>query len=153
VNLTPLTGGELIEILPQMAPFRFVDRVRAVDSTHILAEYRFREDEFYYPGHFPGQPITPGVVLLECMAQCGVTLHGLYLLALELHRSELSGRRTMLTNASVEWLASVYPGESVLVSGEVRTWRRQRIRSHVEMRKETGELVALGEIGGFGVRV
>jgi 3-hydroxyacyl-[acyl-carrier-protein] dehydratase len=151
MSLTPLTEAELVEILPQVAPFRFVDRVLAVDSHKILAEYRFRNDESYYAGHFPGQPITPGVILLECMAQCGVTLHGLYLLGLEVERSQLSRGLTMLTDASVEWRAGVYPGEAVMVSGTVRTWRRRRIRSYVEMRKNDGRLVAMGEIGGMGV--
>ena len=153
MNPAPLTCAELLEAMPQAPPFRFVDRVLEVDRSSIRATYRFREDESYYLGHFPGQPITPGVILLECMAQCGVVLHGLYLLSLEGNHFQVRTHRTLLTDASIEWLASVYPGETVVVSGAVRTWRRQRIRSGVEMRKASGERVAVGEIGGMGVRI
>ena len=135
------------------APFRFVDHILEVDRRTIRASYRFREDEPFYAGHFPGWPITPGVILLECMAQCGVVLHGLYLLALEANRSEWSVQRTLLTDASIEWLASVHPGETVEVTGTVRSWRRRRIRSRVEMCKAGGERVEIGEIGGMGVRI
>jgi 3-hydroxyacyl-[acyl-carrier-protein] dehydratase len=153
MNPVPLTCAELLETLPQAPPFRFVDQVLEVDGSSILATYCFRKDEPYYLGHFPGDPVTPGAILLECMAQCAVALHGLYLLSLEGNHGQLHTHRTLLTDASIEWLASVYPGETVVVSGAVRTWRRQRIRSRVEMRKISGERVAVGEIGGMGVRI
>ena len=47
----------------------------------LVGAYRFREDEFFYRGHFPGRPITPGVILIETMAQIGVVAFGMYLLA------------------------------------------------------------------------
>jgi 3-hydroxyacyl-[acyl-carrier-protein] dehydratase len=149
---------DLLSGLPQTPPFRFVDRILEVDRASIRATYRFREDEPFYAGHFPGRPITPGVILLECMAQCGVALHGLYLLALEgngglVNIDHWRTHRTLLTDASIEWRASVYPGETVEVTGTLETWRRLRIRSRVEMRKAGGELVAVGKIAGMGVRI
>jgi 3-hydroxyacyl-[acyl-carrier-protein] dehydratase len=150
-----LSSEELLALLPQRPPFRFVDRVMHVDGSSICAAYRFREDEAFYGGHFPDGPVTPGVILLECMAQCGVALHGLYLSALATGRdgaAAASALTTLLTDADIEWLNRVYPGETVIVTGQLRAWRRQRIRSQVEMRKETGEVVARGEIGGIGVR-
>ncbi|HTX35188.1 MAG TPA: hypothetical protein VME43_09205 [Bryobacteraceae bacterium] len=144
---------DLLNWLPQAPPFRFVDRILEVDRAGIRAACRFREDEPFYAGHFPGRPITPGAILLECMAQCGVVLHGLYLLALEGNGDHRRTHRTLLTDASIEWCASVYPGETVQVTGSVLTWRRLRIRSRVQMYKAGGERVAMGEIGGMGVRI
>jgi 3-hydroxyacyl-[acyl-carrier-protein] dehydratase len=143
----------LLDLMPQAEPFRFVDRVLEVDRQHIVASYRFREESFFYAGHFPGAPITPGVIVLEAMAQCSLVLHGLYLLALEVARQELTNYRTMFTNAQIEWSSGVYPGDSIVTRGEVLAFRRRRMRVRVETKNDRGEMVACGEIGGMGVRI
>ena len=79
----PLTPAQLLAALPQREPFRFVDEIVAVDDDRIVATFRFRADADFYRGHFPGRPVTPGVLLLEAMAQAGVAAHGVYLLARE----------------------------------------------------------------------
>jgi 3-hydroxyacyl-[acyl-carrier-protein] dehydratase len=153
VSPSPLSAAELLDLMPQAEPFRFVDRVLEVDQAHIVAGYRFREDAFFYAGHFPRAPITPGVIVLEAMAQCGLVLHGLYLLALEVPRQELTIYRTMFTNAQIEWCSSVYPGDSIVMRGEVLTFRRRRMRVRVETKNDRGQMVACGEIAGMGVRI
>lgn len=153
MNASPLSPSELLDLMPQAEPFRFVDRVLEVDREHIVATYRFREDAFFYAGHFPAAPITPGVIVLEAMAQCGLALHGLYLLAMEVPRQELSCYRTMFTNAQIEWCAGVYPGDSIVTRGEVLTFRRRRMRVRVESRNDREQVVAYGEIAGMGVRI
>ena len=153
MSTSPLSPAELLDIMPQAEPFRFVDRVLEVDQAHIVARYRFREDAFFYGGHFPGAPITPGVIVLEAMAQCGLVLHGLYLLALEVTRQELTSYRTMFTNAQIEWCSGVYPGDSIVTRGEVLTFRRRRMRVRVESKNDRGQMVAQGEIAGMGVRI
>ena len=60
-----ITGATLLELLPQQEPFRFVDEIVEVDEEHIVARYTFRPDADFYRGHFPGNPITPGVLLTE----------------------------------------------------------------------------------------
>src|SRR5262249_21139163 len=107
----------------------------------------------FYSGHFPGVPITPGVIVLEAMAQCGLVLHGLYLLALEVTRQELKTYRTMFTNAQIEWSSAVLPGDSIVTRGEVLTFRRRRMRVRVETRNDRGQMIACGEIAGMGVRI
>jgi 3-hydroxyacyl-[acyl-carrier-protein] dehydratase len=153
VNPSPLSAAELLDVMPQAEPFRFVDRVLEVDQAHIVAEYRFHEDAFFYAGHFPRAPITPGVIVLEAMAQCGLALHGLYLLALEIPRHELTSYRTMFTNAQIEWCSGVYPGDSIVTRSEVLTFRRRRMRVRVETKNDRGQMVACGEIAGKGVRI
>ena len=150
---SPVSAAELLDLMPQTQPFRFIDRVLEVDESHIVANYRFSEDASYYAGHFPGSPITPGVIVLEAMAQCGLVLHGIYLLAREVARQELTGYRTLFTNAQVEWSSAVYPGDSIVIRGEVLAWRRRRMRTRVESRNQRGELVATGEVAGIGVRI
>ena len=81
VTAVRLSPEEVLELLPQQEPFRFVDEILEVDEDHIVAQYRFRPDADFYRGHFPGDPITPGVILLESLAQVGVVALGIYIYA------------------------------------------------------------------------
>ena len=69
---------QVLDLIPQQPPFRFIDDILDADDKHITATYQFREDEFFYKGHFPSNPITPGVILVETMAQTGVVAMGIY---------------------------------------------------------------------------
>jgi 3-hydroxyacyl-[acyl-carrier-protein] dehydratase len=60
------------DYLPHRPPFLFVDEASTDEAlTHASTIHTFHPDEPYFKGHFPGDPIVPGVVLLECMAQAG----------------------------------------------------------------------------------
>ena len=61
--------AEVLAALPQQEPFRFLDEIVELDEEHIVARYTFREEADFYRGHFPGNPLTPGVILVETMAQ------------------------------------------------------------------------------------
>ncbi len=60
--------------IPHRPPFLFVDRVLACDGETISAEKDWREEEFFYKGHYPGNPITPGVLLCESVFQAAALL-------------------------------------------------------------------------------
>lgn len=69
-----MTGqsDELVALLPHRPPFRFVDRVDALErGTSVTARYLVRGDEMFLAGHFPGNPVFPGVLQLEALAQAG----------------------------------------------------------------------------------
>lgn len=146
------SGTELLALLPQQSAFRFLDEILEVDDTHVVASYRFREEEFFYPGHFPERAITPGVILLEAMGQCGLVIQSLYLLAAEAGMDEARCYRTMFTSAEVEWLEPVYPGDRVVMHSRLLAWRRRRIRARVGIFGANGRLVAESTVSGFGVR-
>jgi 3-hydroxyacyl-[acyl-carrier-protein] dehydratase len=64
--------SELVALLPHRPPFRFVDGVDACDPAGtVRAHYLVTGDEPFLAGHFPGNPIFPGVLQLEALAQAG----------------------------------------------------------------------------------
>jgi 3-hydroxyacyl-[acyl-carrier-protein] dehydratase len=144
------TPADVLSALPQRPPFRFVDEILELDDEHIVAAYRFPEDADYYRGHFPGNPITPGVLLLETMAQAGVVAHGIYLLA---RHAEPDDERmlTLFTDATVEFTGIVRPGDRVLVRAKKVLFRRRLLRSAVELALEDGRVVCSGTLSGMGV--
>jgi 3-hydroxyacyl-[acyl-carrier-protein] dehydratase len=148
---TVLTPAELLARLPQQPPFRFVDEIVSVDDERIEARYRWRPEADFYRGHFPGNPVTPGVLLIESMAQAGLVALGLYLLWKEAPPEEAEKIVTVFVDANVEFTGKVLPGDRVQIRGEKVYFRRRKLRSQCEMRLEDGTLVCAGTISGMGV--
>ena len=142
---SPLTADAVLAAVPHRPPFRFIDEIVELDQDHIVAAYRFRPDAEFYRGHFPGNPITPGVLLVEAMAQAGVVAHGIFLLGGD------PGMLTLFTDATVEFTGIVRPGQRVIVRGRKLVFRRSLLRSAVEMMLEDGTVVCSGTLSGMGV--
>jgi 3-hydroxyacyl-[acyl-carrier-protein] dehydratase len=67
---------EILKILPQKFPFVFIDRVVEIDpGKKIVAIKNVTGNEAYLQGHFPSNPIFPGVLLIEAMAQASIILY------------------------------------------------------------------------------
>ena len=145
-----MTPEEILSAVPQQEPFRFIDEIHEIDEEHIVASYTFREDLDFYRGHFPGRPITPGVILVEAMAQAGVVALGIHLLSLKLG-DDAAKYITLFTDASVEFSGVVSPGTRVVTTGRKVFFRRLKLRSSIEMRLDDGTLVCSGELSGMGV--
>src|SRR5215468_30546 len=141
-----LTPAAVLDAVPHRPPFRFIDEILELDEEHIVAAYRFPVDADFYRGHFPGNPVTPGVLLLEAMAQAGVVAQGIFLLG-----PDAPPLLTLFTDASIEWTGMVRPGERVLIHGRKLVFRRRLLRSAVTMTHADGRPVASGTLSGMGV--
>lgn len=144
-----LEPGQVLAKLPQQEPFRFVDEILSVDEAGIEAGYTWRPDADFYRGHFPGNPVTPGVLLVESMAQAAVVAHGIYLLCVAGEDPEKL--ITFFTDAQVEFSGTVLPGDRVRITGKKLFFRRRKLRSEAEMRLEDGTVVCSGVLSGMGV--
>ena len=143
-----MTPDELLDLLPHARPFRFVDRILEVDDQHALTEYTFRADEFFYAGHFPGSPVTPGVILLETMCQSAAVL-GLQLLALPGGTGPRPSIAAVFTEAHIELDSGVRPAQTVRARAEKVFWRRNKLSARVSLTLADGTPVATGSAAGM----
>jgi len=143
---------DILNLLPQQKPFRFLDQIIELDDNHIVGQYTFKLDEYFYQGHFPGDPVTPGVILTEAMAQTGVVALGLYLTSKIVPPEQVSSWTTFFTDCQMEYYKPVFPGQTVVIKGEKIFWRKMKLKSSVRMYLENGDLVAEGTVSGMGVQ-
>ena len=113
-------AAKIMTILPHRYPFLMVDKViEFVDDQRIVAIKNVTVNEPFFPGHFPGKPIMPGVMQLEAMAQVGAILA---------HMSAdgvTPGKTVFLAGAeSVKWKKPVVPGDTLRI--EMRSVKKRR---------------------------
>ena len=142
-----MNSEQIISNLPYAPPFLFVDALTEVSENGVLGNYIFKEEAFFYRGHFKENPITPGVILTETMAQIGVVCLGIYLL-----RDEISLKRKLqiaLTSNQTDFYIPVLPNEKVTVISEKEYFRFNKLKCKVKMMNSKEELVCRGTISGM----
>lgn len=137
----------VIQLLPYQAPFLFVEELTSLSEQGAEGFYTFKEDEYFYQGHFKNNPITPGVILTEVMAQIGVVCLGIYLLRHEI--STTKKPHIALTSNHIDFFLPVRPQERVKVVSKKIYFRFNKLKCKVELFNEKNELVCRGTISGM----
>ena len=140
-----MTKAEIITKLPYSKPFLFVDELLSIDENGVEGCYTFDENLDFYKGHFKDNPITPGVILTEAMAQIGLVCLGIYLLNDTFNKNTAIA----LTSSEMEFLKPVYPKEKVTVVSEKIYFRFGKLKCKVIMKNEKEEIVCSGTIAGM----
>jgi 3-hydroxyacyl-[acyl-carrier-protein] dehydratase len=105
-------------LIPHRPPFLFVDEIVSVADDCLVAKRTFRADEDFYRGHYPGQPITPGVLLCEAVFQTGAILMS--------RRAQAAGAGAqggvplLARIGEVKFRNPVFPGETVELMAKIK---------------------------------
>jgi len=132
---------EILKVLPQRYPFLLVDRILETDgSTHMVGLKNVTINEPFFQGHFPNEPIMPGVLLVESLAQCG----GLLILSTVEEPEKYS--TYFLKIDKLKFKHKVVPGDTVILRMELIEPMRRGIVMMFGQAFVGNHLVAEGEM-------
>lgn len=103
----------ITDLIPHRPPFLFVDEVVENSDTSLTARRTWRADEDFYGGHYPGSPITPGVLLCEAVFQAGAAYMALQARAAGVAPGE--GVPLLAKISDVRFRNPVFPGDEILI--------------------------------------
>ena len=142
-----MTTTQIIALLPYSKPFLFVDDIISIDEEGAKGTFTFDEKWDFYKGHFKNNPITPGVSLIETMAEIGLVCLGIYLISKG--ESTVQQHQIVFTSNEVEFLLPVFPNETVTVISEKVYFRFGKLKCKVKMLNSNNQEVCSGTIAGI----
>jgi len=143
-------NNHILNHLPYKSSFRFVDNISLLSEDEVRGEYTLKNDAFFYEDHFAGNPVTPGVIITEIMAQIGLVVLGIFLVLkeTEFNYMEDDSLYPLLTSTDVSFHKIVLPGQKVTVISKKQYFRFGKLKCYVEMLDSSKELVAKGIFSG-----
>lgn len=113
-NLAPVLGVEQIkELLPHRYPFLMLDKIIELSDTHVVGVRNVTTNEEIFNGHFPGNPVFPGVLQMEALAQTGG------ILALQYADKAYKWDTYFLKMEGVKFKKMVFPGDTMVLKMEL----------------------------------
>ena len=130
---------EIQKILPHRYPFLLIDKITEMEEGKSITGIKnVTVNEPFFQGHFPGNPIMPGVLICEALAQAGAVL----LLGMEENKGKL-GVFTGINN--FKFRRQVVPGDTLVLKAELVTYRHGMGKANVEATVD-GSVAAKGEM-------
>ncbi len=109
---TSLDIRRVLDMVPHRYPFVMLDRVVEMSESELTAIKNVTFNEPYFQGHFPGNPVMPGVLQLEAMAQAAGILM--------VRRSSTEGKTTLFMSCDkVKWRKPVRPGDQIVIKAKI----------------------------------
>lgn len=143
-----LLNKNITELLPHRKPFLFLDRIISIEGKNkIIAEKKVSKDEDYLKGHFPGNPIVPGVLIVESMAQASGIISAF-------NMGEIRNIYFLSRISDLKFKQPVLPGDTLVIKAEIIGQFDQAVKTSVccEVNGKTvaeGELILTKQEGGF----
>jgi 3-hydroxyacyl-[acyl-carrier-protein] dehydratase len=145
-------NNHILNHLPYKSSFRFVDNISLLSENEVRGEYTLKQDSFFYEDHFAGNPVTPGVIITEIMAQIGLVVLGIFLILKETDlnfNDDDENLFPLLTSTDVSFFKIVLPGQKVTVVSKKQYFRFGKLKCYVEMLDSEHEVVAKGMFSGI----
>ena len=107
--------NQVTQLIPHRPPFLFVDEIVAQSGDTLTAKRTWRAEEDFYKGHYPGAPITPGVLLCESVFQAGALL----LAGKFAGQGKPEGVPLLAKVENVRFRSPVYPGDTITIDVKI----------------------------------
>ncbi len=136
---TAIAIEKILELLPHRFPFLLIDRVLELTDDKIVALKNVTYNEPYFPGHFPGAPVMPGVLQIEAMAQAGGILASKVIQFDPVNQVML-----FLSIDAAKFRRPVVPGDQLII--EVVPLRKGKIFKMKAVCRVDGQVVSQAEL-------
>ena len=138
---------KIMEVLPQRYPFLFIDRVVAIDTEArtITCIKNFSINDYFFQGHFPGNPVVPGVILIEAMAQASILLYAAL-------KPDVAANKPnyFLGRVETKFKKPVFPGDTLII--EVTASKILESSGIVEAKAKAEDDICAQATIAFGVK-
>ncbi|HPE29047.1 MAG TPA: 3-hydroxyacyl-ACP dehydratase FabZ [Candidatus Mcinerneyibacteriales bacterium] len=134
---------KIMEILPHRFPFLLIDTIEEIDENHCVAKKNVTVNEPMFTGHFPENPIFPGVLIIEAMAQTGGVL-----LAERTGFDKEKQNTLFMGMDSVKFRKPVFPGDTMMIKVRVEQSKKLKNGYFVKLK---GEALVDGEVRASGL--